>query len=389
MKYIDEYRDAELTQKLLADLRKILTRNWTLMEVCGGQTHSIIKSGLDQMLPAQIELVHGPGCPVCVTPLEQVDRAIALASMPDVIFTSYGDMLRVPGSRQDLFQVKAQGGDVRIVYSPLDALKIAKDNPSKTVIFFAIGFETTAPANAMAVLQAKAQGLKNFAVLVSHVTVPAAISALMDSSRAEAKNTSPDLKIDGFLAAGHVCTVMGFWEYEALVEKYKIPIVVTGFEPVDLLHGILKCVRQLEAGKHTVENAYERSVSREGNQPAQAVIRQVFEMTDRAWRGIGVIPMSGYRLRPEFAAFDAELRFPQVQAIETKESPLCISGLVLQGRKKPSECTAFGKECTPQSPLGATMVSSEGACAAYYRYGRYSKDISAEAKAVLKAKVQP
>jgi hydrogenase expression/formation protein HypD len=380
MKYIDEYRDAELTRKLLADLQKSITRNWTLMEVCGGQTHSIIKSGLDQMLPPQIELVHGPGCPVCVTPLEQVDKGIALASLPNVIFTSYGDMLRVPGSKQDLFAVKAQGGDVRIVYSPLDTLKIAKDNPGKTVIFFAIGFETTAPANAMAVLQAKAQGLENFAVLVSHVTVPAAISALMDS---------PDVKVDGFLAAGHVCTVMGYWEYEPLVEKYKIPIIVTGFEPVDLLHGILKCVRQLEAGTHTVENAYERSVCREGNKPAQAVIKQVFEMTDRAWRGIGVIPMSGYRLRPEFAAFDAELRFPQVQTIETKESPLCISGLVLQGRKKPSECAAFGKECTPQTPLGATMVSSEGACAAYYRYGRYSKNITAQAKPALEHKVNP
>ena len=389
MKYIDEYRDADLTRKLLADLQKSITRNWTLMEVCGGQTHSIIKSGLDQMLPPEIELVHGPGCPVCVTPLEQVDKAIALASLPEVIFTSYGDMLRVPGSKQDLFAVKAQGGDVRIIYSPLDALKIAKDNPGKTVLFFAIGFETTAPANAMAVLQAKAQRLENFAVLVSHVTVPAAISALMDSSRAETGTTSPDVKVDGFLAAGHVCTVMGYWEYEPLVEKYKIPIVVTGFEPVDMLHGILKCVKQLEAGTHTVENAYERSVSREGNKPAQAVIKQVFEMTDRAWRGIGVIPMSGYRLRPEFAAFDAELRFPQVQAIETKESPLCISGLVLQGRKKPSECTAFGKECTPQTPLGATMVSSEGACAAYYRYGRYSKDIAINAKPVPEPKVNP
>jgi len=380
MKFLDEYRDADLTRKLLVDLQKTLTRNWTLMEVCGGQTHSIIKSGLDQMLPPEIELVHGPGCPVCVTPLEQVDKAIALASLPEVIFSSYGDMLRVPGSKQDLFAVKAQGGDVRIVYSPLDALKIAKDNPGKTVLFFAIGFETTAPANAMAVLQAKAQGLENFAVLVSHVTVPAAIRALMDS---------PDVKVDGFLAAGHVCTVMGYWEYEPLVEKYKIPIVVTGFEPVDLLHGILRCVRQLEAGTYTVENAYERSVNREGNKPAQAVIQQVFEMTDRAWRGIGVIPMSGYKLRPEFAAYDAELRFPEVQAIETKESPLCISGLVLQGRKKPSECAAFGKECTPQTPLGATMVSSEGACAAYYRYGRYSKDIKIRAKPALEPKVNP
>jgi hydrogenase expression/formation protein HypD len=332
------------------------------MEVCGGQTHSIIRSGLDRMLPPQINLIHGPGCPVCVTPLELVDKAIALAAQPEVIFCSYGDMLRVPGSARDLFAIKAAGGDVRIVYSPLDALQIAKDNPGKTAIFFAIGFETTAPANAMAVLQAKAQGLNNFAVLVSHVTVPAAITALMDS---------PDVLVDGFLAAGHVCTVMGYWEYEPLAEKYRIPIVVTGFEPVDILHGILDCVRDLEAGRYEVRNAYARSVTRDGNQPAQAVIRKVFEMTDRAWRGIGVIPMSGYRLRKEFAYFDAEQRFPQVQTIQTHESPLCISGLVLQGRKKPDECPAFGKECTPQSPLGATMVSSEGACAAYYRYGRF------------------
>jgi hydrogenase expression/formation protein HypD len=362
MKYIDEYRDADLTRKLLADIRKLITRPWNLMEVCGGQTHSIIRSGLDRMLPSQINLIHGPGCPVCVTPLELVDKAIALASLPDVIFTSYGDMLRVPGSSRDLFAVKAAGGDVRIVYSPLDALQIAKDNPDKTVIFFAIGFETTAPANAMAVLQASAQGLANFAVLVSHVTVPTAITALMDS---------PDVQVDGFLAAGHVCTVMGFWEYEPLAEKYHIPIVVTGFEPVDILHGILDCVQELESGRFEVRNAYARSVTHDGNQPAQAVIKRVFEMTDRAWRGIGVIPMSGYRLRAEFASFDAEKRYPQVQSIETHESPLCISGLVLQGRKKPDECPAFGRQCTPQTPLGATMVSSEGACAAYYRYGRY------------------
>jgi hydrogenase expression/formation protein HypD len=361
MKYLDEYRDGALTRKLLVDLQKIVTRPWTLMEVCGGQTHSIIRSGLDQMIPAEINLIHGPGCPVCVTPLELVDKAIALASRQDVIFTSYGDMLRVPGSSRDLFAVKAAGGDVRIVYSPLDALKIARDNPNKTVVFFAIGFETTAPANAMAVLQAKAQNLPNFAVLVSHVTVPAAISALMDS---------PDVLVDGFLAAGHVCTVMGYWEYEPLAEKYQIPIVVTGFEPVDIVHGILECVRALEDGQPQVRNAYARSVTRAGNPGAQAVIQKVFEMTDRAWRGIGVIPMSGYRLREEFASFDAEQRFPEVQSIETHESPLCISGLVLQGRKKPSECPAFGKECTPQTPLGATMVSSEGACAAYYRYGR-------------------
>jgi hydrogenase expression/formation protein HypD len=364
MKYLDEYRDADLTRKLLADLHKTVTRPWTLMEVCGGQTHSIIKSGLDRMLPPEIGLVHGPGCPVCVTPLELVDKAIALASRPDVIFTSYGDMLRVPGSDRDLFAVKAAGGDVRIIYSPLDALDVARKNPDKTVVFFAIGFETTAPANAMAVLQAKAQNIPNFAVLVSHVTVPAAIRALMDS---------PDVQVDGFLAAGHVCTVMGFREYEPLAAKYKIPIVVTGFEPVDIVHGILDCVQELEAGRHTVRNAYARSVTREGNQPAQAVIRKVFAMTDRAWRGIGVIPMSGYRLRDEFAAFDAERRFPEIQSIETHESPLCISGLVLQGRKKPDECPAFGKECTPQTPLGATMVSSEGACAAYFRYGRYGK----------------
>jgi hydrogenase expression/formation protein HypD len=364
VKYLDEYRDADLTRKLLAELQKTVSRPWTLMEVCGGQTHSILKSGLDQMLPPEINLIHGPGCPVCVTPLELVDKAIALASRPDVIFTSYGDMLRVPGSTRDLFSVKAAGGDVRIVYSPLDALKIARDNPQKTVVFFAIGFETTAPANAMAVLQARAQGLSNLAMLVSHVTVPAAISALMDS---------PDIKVEGFLAAGHVCTVMGYWEYEPLVKKYKIPIVVTGFEPVDLLHGILDCVRDLEAGRYTIQNAYARSVTRDGNKPAQAVIENVFEMADRAWRGIGVIPMSGYKLRDEFAAFDAEKRFPEVQSIETHESPLCISGLVLQGLKKPIECPAFGKECTPQTPLGATMVSSEGTCAAYYRYGRYAK----------------
>jgi hydrogenase expression/formation protein HypD len=331
------------------------------MEVCGGQTHSIIKSGLDQLLPPEITLIHGPGCPVCVTPLEMVDKAIALASRPDVIFTSYGDMLRVPGSTRDLFTVKAVGGDIRIVYSPLDSLEIAKRNPNKTIVFFAIGFETTAPANAMAILQAKALGLTNFVVLVSHVTVPAAITALMDS---------PGLEVNGFLAAGHVCSVMGFWEYEPLAMKYKIPIVVTGFEPVDILHGILDCVRELEAGLSEVRNAYARSVTRDGNKPAQAVIQKVFIMTDRAWRGIGVIPMSGYRLQDEFAAFDAELRFPEVQSIETHESPLCISGLVLQGRKKPNECPAFNRECTPQTPLGATMVSTEGACAAYYRYKR-------------------
>ena len=371
MKYIQEYRHAGLTKKLLNDLRQAVTRPWTLMEICGGQTHAIMRSGLDQMLPPEITLVHGPGCPVCVTPLELVDKAITLAARPEVIFTSYGDMLRVPGSSRDLFAVKAAGGDVRIIYSPLDALKIATDNPNKIVVFFAIGFETTAPANAMTVVQAKTHGIQNFAVLVSHVTVPAAIRALLES---------PDVKVDGFLAAGHVCTVMGYWEYEPLAEQYKVPIVVTGFEPVDIMRGILMCVQQLEAGKHEVQNAYARSVSRQGNQPAQGIINQVFEMCDRAWRGIGVIPQSGYRLRQEFADYDAEKRFPEVQTIKTKESSLCISGLILQGIKKPVDCAAFNKECTPQTPLGATMVSSEGACAAYFRYGRYSPQINTDEK---------
>jgi len=364
MKYIDEYRDETVTQRLLDEIRRAATRSWKIMEVCGGQTHSILKSGLDQLLPSEIDLVHGPGCPVCVTPLELIDKAIALASRPDVIFASYGDMLRVPGSERDLFSVRAAGGDVRIVYSPLDTLKIARDNPNKTVVFFGIGFETTAPANAMAVVQAKAQGIQNFAMLVSHVTVPPAISALMES---------PEVQVNGFLAAGHVCTVMGYWEYEPLVKKYRVPIVVTGFEPVDVLHGVLLCVKQLEEGRAEVENAYARSVQRDGNRPAQAIINQVFEPCDRPWRGIGVIPQSGYKFRPAYADYDAEQRFPEVQSIETKESSLCISGLVLQGLKKPNQCPAFGKECAPQTPLGATMVSSEGACAAYYRYGRYAE----------------
>lgn len=367
MKYIDEYRNEQLTQKLLGEIRAKVSRPWTLMEVCGGQTHSILKSGLDQMLPPQIELVHGPGCPVCVTPLELIDKAISLASREGVIFTSYGDMLRVPGSAGDLFSVRAAGGDVRVLYSPLDALKIARANPDKTVIFFGIGFETTAPANAMAIVQAKALGIRNFAMLVSHVTVPPALSAIMES---------PQVRVDGFLAAGHVCTVMGTWEYDALVEKYKVPVVVMGFEPVDIARAILMCVNQLEEGRVEVENAYPRSVQRDGNRPAQAVINQVFAICDRPWRGIGVIPKSGYKLRPEYADFDAEIRFPDIQAISTQESDLCISGVVLQGIKKPNQCPAFGKECTPETPLGATMVSSEGACAAYYRYGRFQQSLT-------------
>jgi len=362
MKYLDEYRDEKVTRGLLDEIGRLVTREWKLMEVCGGQTHSILKSGLDQLLPPQIELIHGPGCPVCVTPLELIDKAIALASRPEVIFVSYGDMLRVPGSERDLFSVRAAGGDVRIVYSPLDSLKIARENPDKTIVFFGIGFETTAPANAMAVAQAKRQGIKNFAMLVSHVTVPPAISALLES---------PDVRVDGFLAAGHVCTIMGYWEYEPLVKKYKVPVVVTGFEPVDIVHGVLMCVKQLEEGRAEVENAYARSVRREGNEPAQAIINEVFEPCDRPWRGIGVIPQSGYKFREAYTYYDAEQRFPDIQTIATKESSLCISGQVLQGLKKPNQCPAFGKECTPQMPLGATMVSSEGACAAYYRYARF------------------
>jgi hydrogenase expression/formation protein HypD len=364
MKYVDEFRDAELVQNSLKELRGILTRPWTLMEVCGGQTHAIMRYGLDQLLPPEIELIHGPGCPVCVTPVELIDKALAIAAQPNVIMTSFGDMLRVPGSidangnGRDLFSVRADGGDVRVVYSPLDAVKIAQENPDKEVVFFAIGFETTAPANAMSVLQAKALGLTNYSVLVSHVCVPPAMKAILGS---------PQNRVQSFLAAGHVCAVMGYWEYPPIAEEYEVPIIVTGFEPVDLLQGIVAAVRQLEAGKAEVENAYGRAVTYEGNKPAQAVLEQVFETCDRKWRGIGPIPMSGWRLRPELDAFNAETRF-DVSQIQPEESPLCQSGLVLQGLLKPDECPAFGKECTPERPLGATMVSGEGACAAYYRY---------------------
>jgi hydrogenase expression/formation protein HypD len=360
MKYVDEYRDASLARKTAAEIARTVTRPWTIMEICGGQTHAIMHFGIDQLLPPEIELVHGPGCPVCVTPLEQIDKALAIASLPDVIFTSYGDMLRVPGSGRDLFAVRAAGGDVRVVYSPLDAVKIAQENPDKQVVFFAIGFETTAPANAMSVVQAKALGLTNFSILVSHVRVPPAMHAILGS---------PDNRVQSFLAAGHVCAVMGYWEYPSIAEQYGAPIVVTGFEPLDILQGILQTVQQLEAGQAEVENAYGRAVTFAGNKPAQAVIDQVFQECDRKWRGIGMIPDSGWCLRPEYAAFDAEKRF-DVDAIRPEESPLCISGLILQGLKKPDECPAFGVECTPEHPLGATMVSGEGACAAYYRYRR-------------------
>lgn len=362
MKSIDDYRDEVKVRAVFDQLARVVTREWTLMEVCGGQTHSIMRYGIDQLLPKQINLVHGPGCPVCVTPLELIDKALVIAARPDVIFTSFGDMLRVPGSTTDLFQVKARGGDVRIVYSPLDALQIARANPGKQVVFFGIGFETTAPANGMAVFQAKRESLKNFSMLVSHVRVPPAITALM---------SDPENRVQGFLAAGHVCAVMGYWEYEPLAAQYRTPIVVTGFEPLDIANGILAAVRQLEQGRVEVENAYPRAVTRDGNQPAQKLIAQVFEVCDRKWRGIGEIPQSGWRLRDEFREYDAERRF-DVGDLRVNESPLCISGIILQGRKKPNECSAFGKQCTPAKPLGATMVSSEGACAAYYRYARHT-----------------
>ncbi len=361
MKYVTEYRDAERVQATLREIRRTVTRPHTLMEICGGQTHAIVRHGIDQLLPEEIELVHGPGCPVCVTPLELIDKALAIASSPNVIFTSYGDMLRVPGTGHDLFAVRANGGDVRVVYSPLDAVKIAQQNPDKQVVFFAIGFETTAPANAMSVLQAKALGLTNFSVLVSHVCVPPAMHAIL---------SSPQNRVQGFLAAGHVCAVMGYWEYPAIAEQYQVPMAITGFEPLDVVQGILATVRLLERGEAKIANAYARAVTYEGNLPAQKVIEQVFAVRDRQWRGIGLIPQSGWGLRPELAEFDAENRF-DVRDIQTQESSVCIAGQILQGLKKPHHCPAFGKQCTPESPLGATMVSSEGACAAYYRYGRH------------------
>lgn len=360
MRYVDEFRAAEGVQKLARRLAGLATRPWTIMEVCGGQTYTIVKSGLDNLLPAVITLVHGPGCPVCVTSLEMIDKAVAIAAYPDVIFTSFGDMLRVPGSERDLLSVKASGGDVRVVYSPLDAVKLAEQNPDRQVVFFAVGFETTAPANAMSVWQARARRLTNFSILCSHVLVPPAMEAIL---------SSPTNRVQAFLAAGHVCTVMGYEEYEPIAARFRVPIVVTGFEPLDLLQGITMAVQQLEAGSFAVENQYSRSVRREGNRPAQRLIREVFEVSDRAWRGIGMIPRSGYRLRQEFVDFDAERRF-DVEMIETRESPLCIGGQILQGLKKPAECSAFGVQCTPEHPLGAPMVSSEGACAAYYQYGR-------------------
>jgi hydrogenase expression/formation protein HypD len=360
MKYIDEYRDAKAAKKYASLIAHLVTQPWTLMEVCGGQTHAIVKYGVDELLPKDITLLHGPGCPVCVTPVELIDKAVEISSRSDVIFTSFGDMLRVPGTRGDLLSSKAVGSDVRMVYSPLNALKIAQENPHKQVVFFAVGFETTAPANAMTIYQAKQQGIENFSILVSHVLVPPAIQAIL---------SSPGNRVQGFLAAGHVCAVVGYTEYEPLAKKYQVPFVVTGFEPVDILQGIYMVVRQLEEGRAEVENQYTRCVRREGNLPAQQLVRDVFTIVPRKWRGIGQIPQSGLGLRENYVEFDAEKRFGLTD-YGVEENPICISGLVLQGMKKPHECPAFGKLCTPEHPLGATMVSNEGACAAYYRYRR-------------------
>lgn len=354
------FRDQRIARTLLTEIRRTITHPWVLMEICGGQTHAIMQYGLDQLLPDQVELVHGPGCPVCVTALETIDKALAIAAMPNVIFTSFGDMLRVPGSQDDLFSIRARGGQIRVVYSPLDAVRIAYENPDKQVVFFAIGFETTAPPNAASVLQAKALKLQNFSLLASNVRVPPAMHVILGSSQN---------RVQGFLAAGHVCAVMGYWEYPPIAQQYHVPITVTGFEPVDLLQGVLMTVRQLEKGTYEVQNGYPRAVTYEGNRAAQAMIAKVFKPVDRKWRGIGLIPLSGWGLRDEFADFDAERRF-NIGLIQTQESELCIAGQILQGIKKPVECPAFGSLCTPQSPLGAPMVSSEGACSAYYRFSR-------------------
>ena len=360
MKFLDEYREYSAVQRMAQTIRRSATRPWTLMEVCGGQTYTIVKTGLLDLLPEQITLVHGPGCPVCVTPLEMIDRAVAIAQRSEVILCSFGDMLRVPGSTHSLFDAKASGADVRIVYSPLDALHLARSNPGREVVFFAVGFETTAPANAMAVWEADRENIPNFSMLVSHVLVPPAMEAVL---------SSPDCRVQAFLAAGHVCMVMGFEEYVPISQKYRVPIVVTGFEPLDLLEGVHMAVAQLEGGRAEVENQYARAVRRSGNRPAQERIAAVFEVTRRAWRGIGEIPFSGLRLRAAYHRYDAESRF-DVAVGHVEESSECIAGLVLQGLRKPYECPAFGTRCTPDTPLGAPMVSSEGACAAYFHFGR-------------------
>jgi hydrogenase expression/formation protein HypD len=367
MKFVDEYRSESLARKIADEIKRTVTRPWVLMEICGGQTHSIVKYGIDYLLPGEVELVHGPGCPVCVTSLEMIDKAHRIAERSDVIFCSFGDMLRVPGSEVDLLIVKSRGADIRIVYSPLDCLKIARANPEKKVVFFGIGFETTAPANAMAVWQARKEGIRNFSLLVSHVLVPPVMTAILQS---------PLNRVQAFLGPGHVCAVMGYREYEPISACYKVPIIITGFEPADLLEGILKTVCQLENKRAEVENQYSRVISREGNIPAQNLIHKVYEVCDRKWRGVGSIPKSGYKLGYEFREYDAERLF-EVEEIDTQESSLCISGMVLKGVRKPHECSAFGKECTPEHPLGATMVSSEGACAAYYAYRRHGVGVTA------------
>ncbi len=360
MRFVDEYRSEPEAQRYLAAIRRTVTRPWTLMEICGGQTHTLIRSGIDRLLPTEVSLVHGPGCPVCVTPIEMIDRAVAIAARPEVLFTSFGDMLRVPGSERDLLAVKSAGGDVRIVYSPLDAVRLAERHPGRQVVFFAVGFETTAPANAMAVWRAAELGLDNFSILCSHVLVPPAMEAIL---------SAPDNRVQAFLAAGHVCSVMGTSEYEPLAERYRIPVVVTGFEPLDLLQGIHMAVAALEAGRWGVENQYSRTVRAEGLPAARRLLAEVFEVTDRPWRGIGTLAASGWRLKPPFDRFDAARRFA-VEDLRTEESPLCAAGDVLRGRIKPVDCPAFGARCTPEHPLGAPMVSSEGACAAYFAYGR-------------------
>ena len=358
MKYVSEFRSPEIVDALLKEIKQTVKGNWNIMEVCGGQSHSLVKNGLLNMLPSNIQMIHGPGCPVCVTPVSLIDKAVHLAMECDVILCSYGDMIRVPGSGMSLLEAKARGADVRILYSPLEAVKIAKENPDREVVFFAVGFETTAPANALSVIHAKREGLKNYSILASHVLVPPAIEEVMNDELS---------KVDGFLGAGHVCAIMGIYEYYPLVEKYKVPIVITGFEPVDLLEGILMVLKQLEAGEKKLENQYARIVQEEGNLPAQQIIYEVFEVTDRLWRGMEVIPMSGYKVKAAYADYDAEKKF-NVNIEEAPENPECIAGEIMKGIKKPFECQHFGKKCKPVSPLGAPMVSNEGACAAYYHY---------------------
>jgi hydrogenase expression/formation protein HypD len=361
MKYLDEYRDREAAEKYINLVKKMVSRPWTIMEICGGQTHAIVKYGLNHLLPDEVNFVHGPGCPVCVTPRELIDKAIAIAEQPDVIFTSFGDMMRVPGTHKDLLMAKSEGADVRMVYSPLDALKLARTHPGKEVVFFAVGFETTAPANAMAVYQAAKTGVNNFSILSSHVLVPPAMETIL---------SSPENRVQGFLAAGHVCTVVGYEEYYSLADRYKVPIVVTGFEPLDILQGTYMVLKQLEEGRYEVENQYARVVQSKGNLPSQDIIKKVFQVTDRNWRGVGGIPKSGLELRPEYEAHDAEKKYDLDVGL-TEGSPDCIAGEILRGIKKPMDCPVFGTKCTPEHPLGAPMVSSEGACAAYYHYGNY------------------